>query len=183
MASQLTRNELAAIVSLAAAIGVPILAPDRGLLPAIVITFVVVGISRLISLSSARNLKIENVTQGKMDTLVKDSVFNTEAMERTRITRERIMAHLRAEQILQLGEVERLYLEANGNFTTIRHKNPKPGLPVIPEKDKAFFKELQSKSDGILVCGECGYQNPGGAKDLSCPNCESKEWVAAIMPG
>jgi len=46
MASQLTRNELAAMVSLAAAIGVPILAPDRGILPAIIIAIVVIAVTR-----------------------------------------------------------------------------------------------------------------------------------------
>jgi len=33
MSSQLSRNELATLVSLAAAVGVPMMAPDRGLLP------------------------------------------------------------------------------------------------------------------------------------------------------
>jgi uncharacterized membrane protein YcaP (DUF421 family) len=179
MSSQLTRNELAALVSLAAAIGVPILAPDRGLLPGIVIALIVVSISRLISITSAKNLKIENVTQGKMDVLVKDAVINTQAIERTRITKERIMAQLRAEQILQLGEVERLYMEANGNFTTIRNKKPKPGLSVIPEDDKAFLSEL--KSNGIYVCHECGHENPAKRKESSCPNCGHKNWVPAVM--
>src|SRR5687767_14213450 len=55
MASQLSRNELAALVSLAAAIGVPILAPDRGLLPALVIALVVVAISRLLAWGSYKN--------------------------------------------------------------------------------------------------------------------------------
>ena len=49
MSSQLSRNELAALVSLAAAIGVPIMAPDRGILPGFVIALVVVFVGRTIS--------------------------------------------------------------------------------------------------------------------------------------
>ena len=85
MAAQYTRNELAAMVSLAAAIGVPILAPDRGLLPPIIIACVVVGISRLIAMLSAKSEKAEAITQGTIDTLVKDAVMDVRAMTKTRV--------------------------------------------------------------------------------------------------
>ena len=49
MASTLSNSELAALVSLAAAVGVPMLAPDRGMLPALIIAIIVVGIQRLMS--------------------------------------------------------------------------------------------------------------------------------------
>jgi uncharacterized membrane protein YcaP (DUF421 family) len=49
MALQLNVTELTAMVALAAAIGVPIQAPDRGILPAAVIAVVVVLSERLIT--------------------------------------------------------------------------------------------------------------------------------------
>jgi hypothetical protein len=49
MSAQLSRNERISIVSLAAAIGVPLQAPDRGLLPAFVIAVAVIGAGRLIA--------------------------------------------------------------------------------------------------------------------------------------
>jgi uncharacterized membrane protein YcaP (DUF421 family) len=179
MASQLTRNETAALVSLAAAIGVPILAPDRGLLPALIITIIVVSVSRLIAIVSATSVKVETITQGKLDILIKDAVIVPDTMIHTRITRERMLSQLRAEQITHLGEVERLYLEANGNFTTVKSKKTKPGLPVIPESDKAFLSEL--KTNGVLVCHECGFENPGKDKDYTCPNCHHIRWVKAVV--
>lgn len=42
MAGQLSRTEQASLVTLAAAIGVPIQSPERGILPAIIIAIVVV---------------------------------------------------------------------------------------------------------------------------------------------
>jgi uncharacterized membrane protein YcaP (DUF421 family) len=179
MAMQLTRNETAALVSLAAAVGVPILSPDRGLLPAFVIALVVVCISRAISVVSAKNDKLENITQGSLDILVKDAVINQEAMVRTRMTKERILSQLRSEQISQLGEVERLYIEANGNFTTIKNKIPKAGLSIIPDNDKDMLRELVF--DSVLVCKVCGYQNFGGRKEMSCPNCKDHIWVPAAL--
>ncbi|MGV3705261.1 MAG: hypothetical protein ACO1NU_07750 [Arcticibacter sp.] len=49
MASQLNSSQMAAMVSLAAATGIPILAPDRGLLPVVIIAVVVVGLERFVS--------------------------------------------------------------------------------------------------------------------------------------
>jgi uncharacterized membrane protein YcaP (DUF421 family) len=178
MASQLTRTELAAIVSLAAAVGVPILSPDRGLLPALVIAIVVVGVNKLIATMSAVNRKVEVATQGTLNVLVKDSVLDQEAMIKTRISKERIMSQLRAEKVMHLGEVQRLYMEANGNFTLIKTDKPKPGLPVLPESDVAFLKEL--KPNGVLVCHVCGKENTSKRKDATCPNCHHQDWVVGV---
>src|SRR3954471_17896068 len=49
MASQLSRNELVALVTLAAAIGVPILSPDRGVIPGIIIAIILVFMERWVS--------------------------------------------------------------------------------------------------------------------------------------
>lgn len=178
MAAQLTRNELAAMVSLAAAVGVPILSPERGILPSIVIAIVVVSISRLIAFASTRSQKVETVTQGRIDTLVKDGTMDLKAMTKTRITKERIMAQLRSERVVQLGEVKRLFIEANGTFTLIRSETPKPGLPVIPETDKDFLKEL--KPNDVMVCHVCGCHRGEGKRNQECPNCSKINWVVAV---
>jgi uncharacterized membrane protein YcaP (DUF421 family) len=178
MSAQSSRNELAAMVSLAAAIGVPILSPDRGLLPAVVIAAVVVSIAKLTAYLAAKNQKIESITQGSITTLVEDSVMNIEAMTKTRLSRERVMSELRAEKVKHMGEVKRLYMEANGSFTLIKDKNPKPGLPVIPESDTDFIRELKVERE--IVCHTCGNPNKRGDTSCSCENCESKQWVRAM---
>src|SRR4051812_44387664 len=47
MAAQLNPVEQGAVVTLAAAVGVPLMSPDRGLLAAVVIAAVMIGIIRL----------------------------------------------------------------------------------------------------------------------------------------
>lgn len=178
MSAQFSRNELAAMVSLAAAIGVPILAPDKGLLPAMVIAIVVVAASRFTSKWAATNQKVESVTQGHIDTLVADAVMNVDAMTKTRISKERILAELRSEKIKHLGEVKRLFMEANGSFTLIKERDPKPGLVVIPESDVEFLREL--KVNHVFVCHACGNTNPNNNKAITCSNCGKQEWVRAI---
>jgi uncharacterized membrane protein YcaP (DUF421 family) len=49
MAAQLSRTEMVALVAIAASIGIPIMAPDRGLLPAVISAIVIVLGERIIS--------------------------------------------------------------------------------------------------------------------------------------
>src|SRR3954470_4127303 len=114
MSTQISRLELVAMVSLASAIGVPILAPDRGLVPAVLICLIIVGLSRLISTISTANQRFERVTQGDVDILVEDTVLQFNNMKRTRITRERVFAHVRSENMTNLGSIRRMYIEADG---------------------------------------------------------------------
>jgi uncharacterized membrane protein YcaP (DUF421 family) len=178
MAAQLTRNETAAMVSLAAAIGVPILSPERGLLPPVIIAIIVVCLSRLIASIAARNQKIETVTQGRTDTLIKDAVMDTRIMTKTRITRERILSQLRSNHVKHLGEVKRLYLEANGNFTLVLSDQPKPGLTALPEDDIEFIAEM--KPTDALVCNVCGNENKSGSRSEVCTNCHHTKWVTGV---
>ena len=177
MASQLSRIEMAAMVSLAAAIGVPLQSHDRGVLPAVVIAIIVIGIERGISYFAAKNEKFEQVSQDDLDILVKDSVLQLDKMKRTRITKDRLCAHLRSEQITQLGAVERLYMEANGSFTMIKSPNPKPGLNIIPAWDEDFVNEL--KLTEVLVCKNCGNEKQEIVN--VCGNCASEEWEHAVL--
>src|SRR3978361_131613 len=52
MSSTLGRNEMVAMVTLAATIGIPLQTPDRGLLPALMIGVIVVLIGRWIALKA-----------------------------------------------------------------------------------------------------------------------------------
>jgi uncharacterized membrane protein YcaP (DUF421 family) len=72
MAGQLNRTEMVALISLAAAIGVPILSPDRGLLPAVVIAIIVVCTGRLIAAKAYKYPKFESMAEDELTILVQD---------------------------------------------------------------------------------------------------------------
>ncbi len=180
MSSQLSRNDLAAMVSLAAAIGVPLQSPDRGILPAVIIAFIVVFIARWIAAKSTRNQKFEKFSQGNISLLIKDSVMDLETMKKARLPRERLVAQLRSKSIKQLGSVKRFYMEAGGSFTLIEEEKPKPGLSILPHWDKEFNERLK-KHDDIDVCQTCGLTQkvPFSTKN-NCPNCKDNNWTAAV---
>lgn len=177
MASQLSRNEMIALVSLAAAIGVPLQAPDRGILAAVVIAIVVVMVQQGLAVLATRNQRFESVTQGDLTVLISDSRLNLDKMQVTGITKEKAFSQLRANGVRHLGEVKRLYFEAGGAFTLIRNPKPGPGLGILPEVDNDFIRESCRHTD-TLVCQRCG-ENLKSATE-ACTNCGSDERVNAV---
>lgn len=180
MSSQLSRNEMAAMVSMAAAIGVPILDASRGLLPAMIIALVVVCTQRIVSYWASRNEAFEGISQDINSTLVENSVIQLAAMKDARMTRELLFAELRSSGLIHLGHVKRLYIEANGEFTLIKESAPKPGLSLLPEWDTDFIEE-QEKAPDQCVCYRCGNRQPeAGSKTDACTNCGRTHWVPAL---
>lgn len=179
MALKLSRNEMAAMISLAAAIGIPILDASRGLLPAIVIAVVVVFTQRLVSYWAARNERFEGVSQDIFAPLVENSVMKLALMRDSRITRELLFAKLRSNGISHLGQVKRLYIEANGAFSLVSDPEPRPGLLVLPDWDAEFIAEHEV-AEGCFVCNHCGNPKPADEQpDDKCANCDHQEWVPA----
>ena len=184
MSGHMSMLELAALVSLASAIGVPLLSPMNGILPAFIITIIIVGLTRLISFLSMKNEKFEDVTQQDLETIVEDGVMRLNIMKRVRITRERLFAQLRSDNLHHLGKVKRMYLEANGAFTLIPNTSVQPGLLVLPDWDKAFINERVQVTN-INICKECGAKKPNVVKindeGIECTNCGFNEWTTAVV--
>ncbi|WP_162842727.1 YetF domain-containing protein [Mucilaginibacter pineti] len=180
MSGLLTRNELVAMVSLAAAIGTPLTSADRGILPAVIIAFLVVYIERWISAFAFRNEKFERYAIGKLDILVNDAVIDLEVLKKVRISRERLMAELRGSGVRQLGSVKRFYMEANGAFTLIKNEEPNEGLLILPSWDREFCERL-TRSVTQYACVSCGLLQPKTIDPTtSCPHCRHTEWQAAF---
>ena len=181
MSSELSRNEMAAVASLAAAIGIPLMNPDRGLLPAVIIVLVIIFYQILIARRAAGDKRFESLTQGSYNMLVKDGVLNVEAMLLTRISRDRVFAQLRSQSISHLGMVRRLYFEAGGSFSMLKAVAPKPGLSILPGWDKQLDAYLNVRA-APEVCRHCGCPRPSGntLENQSCTNCQSNQWEQAV---
>jgi uncharacterized membrane protein YcaP (DUF421 family) len=173
ISAELTRSELAAIASLAAATGLVIMAPDRGLLPPVIVLIVMLSIKWLIDKKNYRSLKFERFTEGMYSILVKDGVLQMHEMKETRMSREQIFAQLREGGITNLGMVKRLFIEANGSFSLVKEKEGRPGLPVLPPWDTAFLDELK-RSEEVKICSHCG--NIKKEKEVTCTECHSTAW-------
>ncbi len=183
MSGQVSRLDMAAMVSLASAIGVPMLSPYNGMLPAFIIACIVVAISRLVAKWSYNNQQFEQLTQGDVDILVEESVIQQAIMKKTRISRERLFAQLRSEKLSHLGKVKRVYLEAGGTFSIIENDKEIPGLMILPEWDEDFKKDTLKETDTV-VCRNCGGKKPDNAPangSTKCPECSACDWTKAVL--
>ncbi|GAB4038401.1 DUF421 domain-containing protein [Spirosoma jeollabukense] len=180
MASQLSRNEMAAMISMAAAVGVPILDAHRGLLPAYIIGVVVVFTQRIVSYYAAKSQRFEAISQGNISRLIENSVIQMPAMKEARLSRELLFAQLRSSGLTHLGHVKRMYMEANGAFTLVEETEPRPGLSILPEWDTEFIDQ-QEKVPGKNVCYHCGNPQPEAkAQADACDKCGHSDWVPAF---
>jgi len=174
MASQMNVTEFASLVSLAAAIGMGIQAPERGLLPALIVAMIIVFLQRLITSQTAKHIDVERYTTDTISTLVKDGVINRKALLKTDISKDKVFGKLRGSGIKHLGEVARLYVEASGKFTLIKNQEQVAGLSVIPAWDKAFRDRLHADKTK-LVCCECGAEKAIDQSSAPCKNCNGTE--------
>jgi uncharacterized membrane protein YcaP (DUF421 family) len=181
MSSQLSRNELLALVSLAGAAGPALQDPTRGLLPPLVCASVIVGIQRLNARLTVRSERLERRFQGDPSLLVADGALMLKQLRRNGISRQRLFAQLRASGLTHLGMVERVYLEQDGAFCVLPNQKPVPGLSLIPRWDEQFFSE-QAFARGISACFQCGTVRADGGEAHACTHCGSKQWTTAVEP-
>jgi len=185
MEAMVSRNELIAMVSMAAAIGIPLLTPDRGLLPAVVIAIVVIIIQRLIAYITTRSASKENIILDEISLLAEDGVLKTQDMIKSRITRERLLAELRSSNIKNLAKVQRAYMEANGNFSILKFQDKQrddslKGLCILPDFDKDYRSRF-SYSDSDFACRSCGNTVTREATKSNCNVCGANEWEQAMI--
>lgn len=179
MSAQINRIEMVSLFTLAAAIGVPLQTPDKGMVPAFIIAIVVILVGRQIAALAYRNEKFEARAEDKLTILLNDGVLDMRKMEGVVISKERLFAQLRSEGFRHLGEVKRLYLEANGSFSVVKEEHPGYGLPVLPANDPEFIREQKECSE--QVCCTCGKRKKDNGFANVCSNCKDDQWMKAIV--
>ncbi len=183
METMLSRGEMVTLVTLGAAMGISIHAPDRGILPSLAVLFMILGMQKLQAYITARNAKAERLLLDEISVLVVDGVMQVKGMKKCRITRERLLAALRGEGIINLGAVERVYFEAKGTFSILVHADnlERQGLCVLPDYDADYRHGLQFDADA-LVCRSCGHVVQHEANQGShCVRCKADDWEQPVM--
>jgi uncharacterized membrane protein YcaP (DUF421 family)/ribosomal protein S27AE len=180
MASQLTRTEVIAMVSLAAAVGPAVATPNQGLLPPIIVTIWVVCMQRWMALRSFRSHVFEHWMQGEAATLIAKGELQLRALRANGISRDALFAKLRGSGISHLGRMDRVYLEPNGAFTLIAARSERPGLSTIPGWDEGWRRE-QVTSPDFRACGRCGVLGEARQERAVCARCGALEWRPAVL--
>lgn len=178
MSGQLTILEMAVMLTLGAIVSVGMQIPDRGVTLSMFVLFCTVAFQRGLSQLGIRSARMEELTQGRISTLLQDGVVDLKEMARCRISRQQLFAELRSKGIYNLGEVRRVYLESCGLFTTVKMHNPAPGLPTLPPGDNTVLKLLTSTDD--MACCNCGNSSKHLAAMQPCNRCGANNWTTAV---
>lgn len=181
MSALISRNEMIAMVSLAAAIGIPIQDPERGLLPAFIIAGVVIGVQRIVSTYTMKSPRFEALAVGNTGPLVQDGVLNLKNMRKSKVSRERMLTEFRTMGLTNLGKVQRAFMEANGSLAIYLYEDgEREGYCILPSWDEEFINEL-SVAEGTHACASCGnLQKSDREPNNNCNFCGHKQWKKAI---
>jgi uncharacterized membrane protein YcaP (DUF421 family) len=179
MSGQLTNVDLAVMLLLGAIVGAPLTIPERGLLPALLLLGALVALHWGLNALGARSARLEDVTQGQGTLFLKEGRLNRPELEHCGVSNEQLFSALRAKGVNHLGELKRVYFEANGEYSLIRAPLAKPGLTVQPASDVALQRVLP-RDDTARACARCGHVVPAPASHGPCEHCAAEEWSPAI---
>ena len=180
MSGQITIVEFAVMVLMGAVVAVPFQLPDRGILPSFVVMLCILILHRGLNWLSFKYRKANKVLQGEMCILVYDGILKHDALKENRVSKDQVFAQLRDKSIRHLGQVKRVYMEANGLFSVFSDDSGRPGLSVFPEKDPELLK-LEPVDENMKACSQCGNIMPKEKdQNSTCPICGCEEWTNAI---
>ncbi len=181
MKGQLSVGELAIILTLGAVIGGPLQVPTVGLLASLGVLLALLAVHRISNWLAYKYRPVELVQQGGLVLLVSDGQLDLPELDRQAISQEQLFGQLRNKNITQLGELRRVYLEANGRVSFYKLPEPQPGLSVLPRAD-TLPPAAGSPAQGRRVCATCGYlAAPAGQAGSNCPCCHAQNWVPATL--
>jgi len=181
MKGQLSVTELAVILTLGAIIAGPLQIPTVGLLPSVVVLVAVLGMHRISGWLAYKYRPMELVQQGDLALLVRDGLLELDTMQDHAVSQEQLFGLLRNESIAQLGELRRVYLEANGRLSYYKLSTPQPGLSTLPRAD-APPPAATGPAHDQKVCGTCGLV--ASATDHAgthCRRCQADNWLPATV--
>jgi uncharacterized membrane protein YcaP (DUF421 family) len=181
MKGQMSVTELAVVLTLGAVIAGPMQIPTAGLLPSFVVLVALLFMHRFTNWLAYKSRRAELVQQGDTAVLLRDGLLDLPAMQRQGLSQEQLFGQLRNESVAQLGELRRVYFEANGRLSLYKMTEPQPGLSVLPRPD-APPAAISGPAFNKQVCATCGHvPAPTDHAGGRCLRCKDQNWVPASL--
>ncbi|GAA5514525.1 hypothetical protein Dcar01_03281 [Deinococcus carri] len=181
--AQLSPLELAIVIALGSAAGDPLFYPEVPLVHAMLVLALVVGFQRLLASLVIRSETVETFIDGKPVELVRGGVIARNRLDSVSLSLEDLFERLRTQGVRQLGEVQRAYLEQDGNLSVFTYpQNAPAGLPIVPPWDlepppRCRAGTLQA---GEVACLNCGFRLSAPGPLPTCPNCGCADWTPTL---
>lgn len=177
---QLSIFELVVIISLGSAAGDPMFYKDVGILPALIVFTMIVGLYSLITYIIGKNPKFERLMEGKPICLIKNGVFSIQNFAKEALGADEFFAELRMQGVSQLGQIEEAIVESSGNISIFYFPDQevKYGLPIMPDSLDSWSEKITDTD--IYACTFCGYtEKLKPTTKYTCPECKKSKWVTA----
>lgn len=177
---QLSVFELVVIIGLGSAAGDPMLYKDVGLIPALIVFTLIIGLYSLVTHWVGKNKKMERLVEGKPVCLVEDGRFAIDNFKKENLGQDEFFAELRLKGISHLGQVENAIIETNGGISVFFYedKDIRYGLPILPGSLDYQTKKINKA--GHYACVFCGNtEKIEPASHYTCSVCKKDKWVEA----
>lgn len=177
---QLSIFELVVIISLGSAAGDPMFYKDVGILPAVIVFAMIVGLYSIITYMIGKNKKFERLMEGKPICLIKDGVFSVQNFAKEALGEDEFFAELRMQGVSQLGQIEEAIVESSGNISLFYFPDEevKYGLPIMPDSLDSWISQISDTDN--YSCIFCGYtEKLSPTLKHTCPECKKSKWVKA----
>ncbi|OCW59430.1 DUF421 domain-containing protein [Hoeflea olei] len=180
--SQLSMVEFLLVIALGSAVGDSLFYPDVPLLHAMLVITIVVLINKGLDYLILRSDRAQRTIDGMPTWIVRQGRLNPDQTSSRGMGKAEVLALLRLEGISNLGEVEHAFLEANGDLSVFRAKQPLAGLPIVPPHEICPLpqRDPASAADTTYCCFACGTLQQ--AQEIACRHCGAEEWVEAKLP-
>lgn len=181
MGGQLSVSELAVMVTLGAIVSPAMQIPQLGLLLGAMILVCALIFQRGLGRVEFISRKLEKVSQGQTQLIVKNGVIQVSELKKAKISRQQLFAALRDEDVYNLGDVGRVYMEAFGCFSVYKNKHACPGLCILPPSDHQITFHDQQVLDDTIACTVCGAVVHGSHFDEPCKHCGGTKYISASI--
>jgi uncharacterized membrane protein YcaP (DUF421 family) len=178
--NQLSVFEIAVIIGLGSAAGDPMFYKDAGILPAIIVFTLTVGLYKFITYVIGKSKRFEDIMEGKPICLIKDGAFSIKNFEKEAMGEDEFFSELRMQSVSQLGQIEIAIQETSGEMSLIFYPDEevKYGLPIMPDSLDAWQEKISDTN--YYACIFCGYTEKLKPTDkCNCPQCNKIRWVKA----
>ena len=116
---ELELSELIVTILISETAAGPIIDPEAPLYSALVPTFTLIGLEYLLSVLSAKSVRLRALMSGKPSLLVVRGRIDQEQMRKNRITPDELAEAMRDQGLLDMNAVEYAVLETNGRINII----------------------------------------------------------------
>jgi uncharacterized membrane protein YcaP (DUF421 family) len=178
---QLSVFELVVIIGLGSAAGDPMFYKDVGLLPAIIVFGMVIGLYKLVTFLVGKNKKFEHIVEGKPVCLIQDGRFAIENFEKESLAQDEFFAELRMAGVKHLGQVQQAYIETTGNLSIFYYHDEevKYGLPILPELFENRSQKIEKSAfHSCSFCGNTLDLTP--TENHTCNVCKRDKWIESL---